>query len=341
MSIKNDNPVWKLLNDLSSKKGISEITINGENQVFIEKDGEFIGLNVSLSLAEIFSFARNVAELNNEIFDDEKPIFDGLLPDGSRINIIAKPFVKSGIAITIRKYLLKNHTLNHLPNLFSVDPRWLPFFRALVTARMNVVVSGGTGVGKTTLLNMLISEVPVGERLITIEDTLELNIKRKNYVALETSAKSDITISDLVKNSLRMKPDRIFIGEVRGPEAFDLMQAMNTGHEGSMSTIHANSALEALTRLETLYMMSGYNFLTPVVRSHISTGIDFIVQLSRDINGKRFISEVVEVGGMEGDTVLFSPIFEREEGELRFTGIPPSSLARLTTYSELENDYFE
>ncbi len=341
MGIKKDNPVWKLLHDLASKKGISEITINGENQVFIEKDGEFIGLNVSLSLAEIFSFARNVAEINNQVFDDKTPIFDGILPDGSRINIIAKPFVKSGIAVTIRKYLLKNYSLTHAPNLYHFDPRWLPFFRSLVTARMNVIISGGTGVGKTTLMNMLISEIPVGERLITIEDTLELNVNRKNYVALETSSDSDITISDLVRNSLRMKPDRVFIGEVRGPEAFDLMQAMNTGHEGSMSTIHANSALEALTRLETLYMMSGYNFLTPVVRSHISTGIDFIIQISRDMSGKRFISEVIEIGGMEGETILFSPIFEREGGELKFTGIPPSNLARLTAYSEIESDFFE
>lgn len=341
MKINENNSVWKFLKELSTKKGISEITINGENQAFIEKDGEFIGLNVSLPLEDIFNFSKEVCAYNNEEFNESEPIFDGILPDGSRINIIAKPFVKSGIAITIRKYLLKNHGLNHAPSLFDFDPKWLPFFRSLVSGRFNVIISGGTSVGKTTLMNMLISEIGVGERLITIEDTLELNINRKNYVALETSSKSHVTVSDLVKNSLRMKPDRIFIGEVRGKEAFDLMQAMNTGHEGSMSTIHANSAIEALTRLETLYMMSGYNFTTPVVRSHISSGVDFIIQLSRDLTGKRFINEIVEIGSMEGDTILFSPIFERENGVLNFTGIPPAGLERMTTYGELEADFFE
>ncbi len=339
------NKVWQMLNDLSNKRGITEIAINGENSVFVERDGEFIGLNVVLSLSDLFEFASEVAKSNNELCDEMNPIFDGTLPDGSRINIIRKPFVKSEIAITIRKFATKSMSLLNGSELFGIDPKWLPFFSSLVTAKSSVLISGGTGIGKTTFLNMFINEIPVDERIITIEDTLELSFNRKNYVSLESGRKRmsqsvAVSTSDLVRNALRMKPERIIIGEVRGAEVFDLLQAMNTGHDGSMTSVHANSSVEALTRIESLYLMSGYDVPLNIVRSHIAQAIDFIIQLGLDSDGKRCVKQIIEINSMEGDTILTSSILEHKGGELKFSGIVPNRIDHLVQNGTIERDFF-
>ena len=338
------NKVWQLITDLSNKRGITEIAINGEDSVFVERDDEFIGLNVKLPLKDLFEFADEVAKQNKQVCDEENPIFDGILPDGSRINIIRKPFVKSDIAITIRKYAAKSMSLINGAELFNINPRWIPFFSTIVKTKANIIVSGGTGIGKTTFLNMMLNEISPDERIITIEDTLELSFNRKNYVSLESGAKIStkkvtLTTSDLVRNSLRMKPERIFIGEIRGPEIFDLLQAMNTGHEGSMTSIHANSSVEALTRLETLYLMGGFDVPITVVRSHISQAVDYIIQLGKDREGCRCVKKVIEVGNMEAGNILTTTILDYDS-ELNFTGVVPGNFNQLVEEGILERDFF-
>ena len=215
-----------------------------------------------------------------------------------------------------------------------------------MASKLNVVVSGGTGVGKTTFLNLLINEIKSEERVITIEDTLELSVNLPNAVRLESGtkilqSKCNLTTRDLVKNTLRMRPDRIIIGETRGPELFDLLQAMNTGHEGSMTSIHANSGGECLSRMETLFLMAGFEIPINVVRKQMASAINFIVQLGRDLEGKRVITQIVEVCGMEGAVMLTQPIAERIDGELMFQGIAPKVIAKLRSLGGLSSSFFK
>jgi pilus assembly protein CpaF len=334
-----------MLDDLATKKGINEIVINGPRNVFVERGGEFIGLSVDLSLDDIYEFIRDVADYNKKVCDHDMPILDGNLEDGSRINIILSPFANKSPAITIRKYVKTTLSLEKNSKNFGIDPKWVPFFRALILAKKNVIISGGTGVGKTTFMNMILREVPQDERVVTIEDTLELNIQNNNCVRLEAGSKIDgeqtsITVRDLVKNTLRMRPDRIIIGEVRGGEVFDLLQAMNTGHEGSMASVHANSSTEALSRLETLFMMAGFDIPYHVVRRQIASAVDFIIQLGRSKDGKRSVLQVLELNGMEGNTILTSSIFESENGNLLTTGVAPSCLNDLVEDGDLDRAYF-
>lgn len=339
------NPIWKFLEDIATKKGINEIVINGPKSIFVERAGEFIGLNVNFSKNDLTDFINEVAKFNKKTCNSSNPILDGTLPDGSRINIILEPFCTTFCAITIRKYVVSNMTLDAHSQSFGISQKWVGLFKAMIKAKMNIVVSGGTGVGKTTFMNMLIREIPADQRIVTIEDTVELNVSQINNVRLEAGAKIDETSTslstrDLVKNTLRMRPDRIIIGEVRGPEVFDLLQAMNTGHSGSMTSVHSNSTIECLSRLETLFLMSGFDIPYHVVRRQISSAVDFVIQLGRGPGGKRMVKQVLEINGMEGNTILTSAILDENAGELESSGVVPNCINKLVETGEIERNYF-
>ncbi|MBF0361622.1 MAG: CpaF family protein [Oligoflexia bacterium] len=341
------NGLWKLLDELSIKKGITEITINSPNNTFVEKEGRFFLLDIKLSEQEIFEFTKEIASFNNKKCDQNNPILDGNLPDGSRINIIHPPFVKPTPVITIRKYLSHILSFKDSPSIFGLNEKWITFIRAAIKGKLNMIVCGGTGAGKTTMLNLLLQEIPKEERVITIEDTRELNFKIPNLVHLVAGAgsgsdvKSGITLSirDLVKNTLRMRPDRIIIGEVRGGEIFDLLQAMNTGHDGSMASIHASSPAECLTRMNTIYMLAGYDIPMRAIKGQISQAINFLVQISRNKEGERIVSEIAEITGMEGENILMQVLARYENGQLISTGLVPHCMRKLE-HGGLKRDFF-
>lgn len=339
-----ENSVWKLFEELSRKSGISEIIINNENNIYVEREGELIRLNVSLNAADIKAFIVDVAKFNDLPFDVEHPILDGSLHDGSRINIIDGSFSGGSPAITIRKFLKTIKSFSESPGIFSLSPKIVEFLKMLVVSKQNIIVSGGTGTGKTTLMNLMLQELPVHERVITIEDTRELVIKIPNSVRLLTKThlvqgRATLTTRDLLKNTLRMRPDRIIIGEVRGGEAFDLLQAMNTGHDGSMCTIHANNPFEALSRLENLFLFAGFDVPLKAVRMQMASAIDFIIQLEKTRDGKRIISKISEVTGMEGDRVLLSDLISQKDGIPEFTRLVPTRIKTFMEYG-MKSDFF-
>ncbi|MCO4753138.1 MAG: CpaF family protein [Bacteriovoracaceae bacterium] len=339
-----NNEVWKLLEELSSKSGISEVIINNVDNVYIEREGELIRLNAKFSPEDIVSFCKEVAQFNKRQFNREHPILDGLLPDGSRINIISSVYTTSSPAITIRKYLTNLTSFDQSPGLFGLSPKWITFLKALVSSKQNIIISGGTGNGKTTFLNMLMQEVSPTERVVTIEDTKELQFKVPNTVRLITrnaasSIETPLGTRELLKNTLRMRPDRIIIGEVRGEEAFDLLQAMNTGHQGSMCTIHANSPAESLSRLENLFLFSGYDVPLKAVRAQMCSAIDFIIQLDKDKDGKRIVRKITEISNMESDNILLQDIAVNKDGQAAFTGLVPIRVKELMNYG-LNTDFF-
>jgi pilus assembly protein CpaF len=337
------NRVHELVEELGKKAGISEVIINRLDNVYVEKDGEMIRLDAKFSEEEVEDFAQTIAHHNRKDFDKDHPILDGNLPDGSRINIIHKDYTNAQHAITIRRYLKSIKSFEGSPGIFGLSSEWVEFLKILVKARTNIIVSGGTGVGKTTLLNLLLQEIQNKERVITIEDTRELQFNLPNVVRLEARPplidRTGLTIRDLLKNTLRMRPDRIIVGEVRGGEVFDLLQAMNTGHEGSMTSVHANSPGECLLRLENLYMLAGYDLPLKALRYQISSAIDFIVQIRRDKNGQRVIHQITEVANMEGDKILMQDVGVVKNGTLQFTGLVPSCVAKLQKVG-LPKDFF-
>jgi pilus assembly protein CpaF len=278
--------------------------------------------------------------------DAESPTVDARLPDGSRVNAVVRPVAIDGPSITIRKFRKDKLTVDQLIQYGSITQGMADFLRACVLARFNVVISGGTGSGKTTLLNVLSGFIPENERIITIEDAAELQLQQEHVMRMETKTPNvdgvgGVSIRDLVRNSLRMRPDRIIVGEVRGGEALDMLQAMNTGHDGSLTTVHANTPRDALSRIETLVLMAGMDLPLKVVRQQISSAIDLIVQQTRLKDGQRKITSITEVAGMEGDLVVLTDIFKFEQtgvsdegkvlGELKPTGIRPNFTPRLET----------
>lgn len=328
------NSVWKLLSDLSNKKGITEVIINNSETVYIEREGELTRLNVDLSKSDIMGFCSDVAQKNNLHFSSDAPIIDGILPDGSRINIISGDYTNSLPAITIRKYLKGISKLDDLDGRFNLTQKWIEFLKSLVHSRSNILISGGTGVGKTTFLNLMLQEIGVRERVVVIEDTKELKFDHPNCVrlftpTLSTKLEHPLTMKDLVKNTLRMRPDRIIIGEVRGAEAFDLLQVMNTGHDGSMCTIHANGPSEALMRLENLFLFAGYDIPIRAIRFQIMSALDYIIQLGRDRESGRVVTHITEVCNMEGDQILLQDIGKRTELGASFTGLVPRNVDKL------------
>ena len=338
------NKIVELLDELSSKSGITEVIINNVDNVYVEKDNEMIRLDFPLTEPEVDAFCQKVAAENRREFGPAAPVLDGVLPDGSRINLIHKSYTNACHAVTIRRYLKSIKAFDTSPGIFGLNQRWTDLLKLLVKAKMNVVVSGGTSVGKTTFLNLLLQEFPSKDRVITIEDTRELQFGSSNVVRLETrpshGESRGLTVRDLLRNALRMRPDRIIVGEVRGAEVFDLLQAMNTGHEGSMTSVHANSPAEALIRLENLYMLAGYDLPMKALRFQISSAVNFLIQLRRDKNGQRIVSQVSEVAGMEGDKILLQDIGVLKAGEFRFTGLVPSCFEQLQR-AGLPKDFFK
>lgn len=337
------NKINDLIDELSKKSGISELIINKNDVVFVEKDGEMIRIDATFTDLEIEGFCSDLASYNRKEFDSFTPILDGNLPDGSRANLIHKDYTGGTHAITIRRYAKSIKTFDGSPGIFGLTPEWINFLKILIRARVNIVVAGGTGVGKTTFLNLLLQEISPKERIITIEDTRELKFNLPNVVRLEArppvSDLKGLAIRDLLKNTLRMRPDRIIVGEVRGGEVFDLLQAMNTGHEGSMTSVHANSPGECLMRLENLYLLSGYDLPIKALRYQISSAIDFIIQIRRDKNGSRVIHQLTEVANMEGDKILTQDVGVFKNDQFRFTGLVPSCFTRLQK-AGLPKDFF-
>lgn len=304
------------LTELFEDDNITEIMVNSPKDIYIEIDG-IVRKDETVSFINNNHIIRTIEKLIEEsgkTIDINNPMIDARLKDGSRINAIIPPLSKNPI-ITIRKFRKSIDDIETLIGYGSLTPYMARFLEASVKAKLNIIVSGSSSTGKTTLLNILSNYIPEDERIITIEDVMELNLKQNNVVSLETKQSNydgigAVTIRDLVKNSLRMRPDRIIIGEVRGIEAFDLLQAMNTGHDGSLTTLHANNCKDALNRLETMILMDGLDIPIPALREYINNAIDLIVHIQRMRDGRRKLTSICEVSGVKDGEIIINPIFE-------------------------------
>jgi len=332
------------LEPLLADDSITEIMVNGAKNVYVERSGKLERTSVTFESNEHLMriIERIVAPLGRRI-DESSPQVDARLKDGSRVNAVIPPISLIGPVLTIRKFFRVPLQVADLIRLGTATEEVMEFLRACVVAALNIIVSGGTGTGKTTFLNVLSSYIPADERIITIENAAELQLRQDHVVTLESrppniEGKGEITIRDLVINALRMRPDRIVVGECRGGEALDMLQAMNTGHEGSMTTLHANNTREGLSRLETMVLMAGMELPHRAIREQIAAAIDLIIQLERLRDGSRRVVAITEVQGMEGDVVTTADIFKFEQvgfengkviGRLRPTGIRPKFIDRI------------
>ena len=304
-------PIEPLLKDPS----VTEVMVNGPDSIYIERKGRLQKTDVRFRNTEhlMHIIDRIVTAVGRRV-DESSPMVDARLADGSRVNVIIPPLSLIGPCVTIRKFSKDVLTVDKMIEFGSFDQRMAEFLEDCVKGRLNIVVSGGTGSGKTTLLNVLSSYVPATERIVTLEDSAELQLKQDHVVTLETrppniEGEGEVTMRDLVRNALRMRPDRIIVGECRTGEALDMLQAMNTGHDGSMTTAHANSARDALSRLETMVLMSGMELPLRAIRSQIASAVDIIVQIARLRDGSRKIINIAEVTGMEGDIITLQDLF--------------------------------
>ncbi|MCK6578563.1 MAG: CpaF family protein [Anaerolineae bacterium] len=332
------------LEPLLADESITEIMVNGPKNIFIERKGTINRANVTFEDDDhvLRILDRIVAPLGRRI-DESSPMVDARLPDGSRVNAVIRPVSLVGPTITIRKFFKKPLTVEDLIKFGSVTKEIVEFLRACIIARLNLVVSGGTGSGKTTLLNVLSSFIPNNERIVTIENAAELQLRQEHVVTLESrpaniEGRGAITIQDLVVNSLRMRPDRIIVGECRSGEALDMLQAMNTGHDGSMTTAHSNSPRDTLARLEVMCLMAGMDLPVRAIREQVASALDLVVHQERLRDGSRKVVKITEVQGMEGDMITMSDIFEFEQigveagriiGRIRPTGIRPKFTDRI------------
>ena len=325
---------------------ISEIMVNGPDQIYIERAGKIRASEAVFANEDQLRHVidKIVARVGRRV-DESSPYVDARLPDGSRVNAILPPLSVDGPALTIRKFSVDPLKIDDLISLGTVTTPVAQFFEAAVRGKLNIIVSGGTGTGKTTTLNVLSSFIPGDERIITIEDAAELRLQQDHIVRLEArppniEGQGEVTIRDLVRNALRMRPDRIVVGEVRGGEALDMLQAMNTGHDGSISTVHANSPRDVLSRLETMALMSGMDLTVRAMREQMASGIDLVIHLARMKDGSRRITHVSEILGMEGDIITMHDVFTfdykagidgsgRFLGSLKPTGIRPMCLEKL------------
>lgn len=327
-----------------SLDGITEIMVNGPKQVYIEQNGKIHRVNTMFEDDDhvMRIIDRIVAPLGRRI-DEGSPMVDARLPDGSRVNAVIPPISINGPTLTIRLFAKTPLTIENLIEFGSITREAVEFLRACIIARLNVVVSGGTGSGKTTLLNILSNFIPDDERIVTIENAAELQLRQEHVVTLESrpsnvEGRGEVTIRDLVTNSLRMRPDRIVVGEVRGGEALDMLQAMNTGHDGSLTTAHANSPRDMLARLETMVLMAGMDLPHRAIREQMAAAVDVVVHTERMRDGSRKVVSVSEIQGMEGDVITMSEIFRFEQtsiedgkviGRLRPTGLRPKFMQQI------------
>ncbi len=313
--ICNDVLGYGPLEPLLARDDIADIMVNGAGDVFIEVAGKVKKTNIKFrDNGQLMNICQRIVSQVGRRVDESSPICDARLADGSRVNVIAPPLALDGPTLTIRKFKKDKLKLSNLVDFGSISPEGARILEIIGAARCNVLISGGTGSGKTTLLNCLTGFIGEDERIITCEDAAELQLQQPHVVRLETrppnlEGSGQVTMRDLVKNCLRMRPERIIVGEVRGPEAFDLLQAMNTGHDGSMGTLHANSPREALSRIESMITMGGYNLPTKTIREMISGSIDVIIQAARLRDGSRKITHITEVLGMEGDVIITQDLF--------------------------------
>lgn len=339
-------PITSLINDGT----ITEIMVNGPESVFVERSGKIIRVENSFrDDTHIMHIIDKIISPLGRRVDESSPMVDGRLPDGSRVNVIIPPLSVKGPTITIRKFAVDPYTLEDLISFGTLNQDMAKLLKACVRGRINILVAGGTGSGKTTLLNVVSGFIPDSERIVTIEDAAELQLQQEHVVTLESrppniEGKGRIAIRELVINSLRMRPDRIIVGEVRGGEALDMLQAMNTGHDGSITTIHANSPRDSLARLETMVMMSGMELPSKAIREQVSSAIDLVVYVARYTDGTRKIAKISEITGMEGDTITMQDLYVFRQdgfdeggsviGKHVATGIVPSFMEKLKAYGE-------
>ncbi len=342
-------PLKALLDDDS----VNDILINGPSNVFVERAGKLEKTNLTFpNDAQVFAIAEAIASNIGRHVSVQKPLLDARLPDGSRVNVIVRPLAVDGTAISIRKFSKRSITLDDMAAGGNTSVSLSELLKVVARCRLNVIISGGTGSGKTTLLNAVSEHIDHAERIVTIEDAAELKLQQPHVVRLETRPvrtdknEDEVTIRDLMKNALRMRPDRILVGEVRGAEAFDMMQAMNTGHEGSITTIHANHPRDALARLENMIGMANLNLPHQAIRSQIASAVHLIIQVSRMRDGHRRVTFVSEVVGSEGDVITMQDLFGYNTkgegpdgklvGEFKWTGIMPRFIRRVAYYGEAD-----
>lgn len=333
------------LEPLLADPTVADILVNGHKQVFVERHGRLELTPVRFKDdAHLKKIIEKIVSRVGRRIDESVPMVDARLADGSRVNAIIPPLAIDGPSLSIRKFSKDPLQLYHLIEKRSLTPEIGELLKAIVQARLNVLISGGTGSGKTTLLNVLSGFIPNNERIVTIEDAAELQLRQDHVVRLETrpaniEGKGEIAQRELVKNALRMRPDRIILGEVRGAESLDMLQAMNTGHDGSLTTVHANSARDALTRIETLVSMAGLNLGTKPMRHYVSSALDVIIQIARLSDGSRKVISLQEVVGMEGDLITLQELFvfqqtgldenRKVKGRFKATGVRPKFTERL------------
>jgi pilus assembly protein CpaF len=342
-------PLRELLDD----ETVNDILINGPNNVYIERAGKLIRTDVTFpSDSVVFKLAQSIGEQIGRTLNPGRPLLDARLPDGSRVNIIAPPLAVDGTSISIRKFAKFSITLDQMAEQKNVSVQLAELLKVIGACRINVIISGGTGSGKTTMLNAVSQFISNEERVVTIEDAAELRLQQPHVVRLETRPmrlshnEEEVSIRDLMKNALRMRPDRILVGEVRGAEAFDMMQAMNTGHEGSLTTIHANHPRDALARLENMIAMANLNLTPSAIRAQIASAIHLIVQVSRMRDGRRRVTYISEIVGMENDIITMQDLFTFQTkgegadgklvGDFKWSGIVPRFVRRAAYYGEAD-----
>lgn len=356
--ILNDITGYGPLESVLSDPTVTEVMVNGPSQIYIEASGkirtaDFLFRNQDHLMTII---DRIVSSIGRHV-DEASPMVDARLKDGSRVNVILPPLSLVGPVLTIRKFSKIPFTAAKLVEFGSVSPKMVAFLEACVKGRLNIIVSGGTGSGKTTLLNVLSSFIPEEERIVTIEDAAEIQLNQNHVITLEsrpanTEGRGQVSIRDLVRNSLRMRPDRIIVGEVRSAEALDMLQAMNTGHDGSLTTTHANTPRDSIARIETMVMMAGMEIPLMAIRAQIASAVDIIIQQSRLRDGSRRVTNITEITGMEGDIVSMQDIFVFEtqgqldehgrfKGRYKATGVRPQCLEKIRNNGiSIHEDWF-